>query len=87
MNCCETQRTQKGKGLWRSASSGTGSAMLLLLLPKCPACLAVYLAMGMGAGVAMKIAVQVKPVLEIVLGMSVLVVALGYAWPVIRRRS
>jgi hypothetical protein len=42
------------------------SGILLILLPKCPICLAAYLALFTGASAAMPIATHLRPLLEIV---------------------
>ena len=67
MNCChvETERRPR-RGWWRSAGGGVSSGVLLVLLPKCPLCIAAYLALWTGASVAMPVATHLRPVLEIV---------------------
>ena len=42
-----------------------GSGTLLILLPKCPMCIAAYLTLWTGAGVAMSVAMHLRPMLEI----------------------
>ncbi len=67
MNCCHAQTEQRPRhSWWRSASGCVGSGTLLVLLPKCPICIAAYLALWTGAGVAMPIAAHLRPLLEIV---------------------
>jgi len=72
MNCCHVETGQRPRrSLWRSASGGVGSGILLVLLPKCPLCIAAYLALWTGASVAVPIATRLHPMLEIVFAASV----------------
>ena len=66
MNCCSVHTERKQRRGWRGAGGAVGSGALLVLLPKCPLCIAAYLALWVGAGVAMPIATHLRPVLEIV---------------------
>jgi len=63
---------------WKGAGASAGSGVLLLLLPKCPLCLAAYLAVWMGAGAAMSIATQAKPVLELLFAASLILLAVRF---------
>ncbi len=54
-----------GKSL-RTSYGSLGSGLLLLLLPKCPLCIAAYLTLFTGASVALPIATRLRPLLEIV---------------------
>ena len=68
MNCCRLHSHQPAHATrrrWRSAGSSLGSGLLLILLPKCPLCIAAYLSLFTGAGVAMTIAMRLRPLLEI----------------------
>jgi hypothetical protein len=77
MNCCPVQTKHDSpagprrswRRSWRSASgflgSGFGSGFLLVLLPKCPLCIAAYLTLFTGASVAVPIAMRLRPLLEI----------------------
>jgi len=47
-------------------------------LPKCPFCIAAYLAVWMGAGAAMSIATQARPVLELLFAASLLLLAVRF---------
>jgi hypothetical protein len=55
-----------------------GSGALLFLLPKCPMCIAAYLALWTGASVAMPIATHLSLLLEIVLIASLALLLLRY---------
>jgi hypothetical protein len=50
---------------------------MLLLLPKCPACVAAYLAIWTGAGLAAPVAEYLRPVLATVFAASVIYLAVG----------
>jgi len=66
MNCCRTQTGRKLQRSWRRSASGcVGSGAMLALLPKCPVCIAGYLALWTGASIAMPIATRLRPMLEI----------------------
>jgi hypothetical protein len=74
MNCCNMQEQRKPqRRWWRSASGCAGSGALLVLLPKCPLCIAAYLALWTGAGVAMPVATHLRMALAIVFVASVTV--------------
>lgn len=86
MNCCSVQIGQKPRrSWWRDATGGAASGALLVLMPKCPFCIAAYLALWTGAGVAMPVATHLRSVLEIVFVAWVLLL-LG-RWMVIRVRA
>ena len=86
MNCCYPQTEQKSqRKWWRSASGCVGSGTLLVLLPKCPMCIAAYLALWTGASVAMPIATRLRPLLEIVFAASAMLLLARYV--AIRARS
>lgn len=59
---------------------------VLALLPKCPACLAAYLAVGTGFGVSVSTAGYVRGVLLFSCGGSLMFLAGRLAWRVARRR-
>ncbi len=79
--CCSSRR---GKG--RAARTARWSFLpgrLLALVPKCPMCLAAYLAVfGVGAGTAALIAPWLRPVGIVLLGAA----ALATAWILFRAR-
>ena len=67
MNCCSVQIGQEPRRYWwRGGSGSAASGALLVLLPKCPLCIAAYLAVWTGAGMAMPVATHLRPVLEFV---------------------
>ncbi len=76
MHCCDTQMKRKSpRGLWRSAGSCASSGALLVLLPKCPMCIAAYLAVWAGADVAMPAALHLRVAAEIMFAASLLFAA------------
>ena len=79
MNCCHVQTEPRPRrNWWRSAGGSVGSGVLLALLPKCPLCIAAYLALWTGAGVAMPVATRLRPALEIVFAASLAVLVVRY---------
>jgi hypothetical protein len=72
MNCCHAETERRPQRRWWSGASGcVGSGALLVLLPKCPMCIAAYVALWTGASVAMPIAMRMRPLLEVVFVASV----------------
>jgi hypothetical protein len=71
LSCCHAQ-TGRGpqRSWWRSAGGGVSSGTLLVLLPKCPMCIAAYIALWTGAGVPLPIAMRLRPLLQIVFVIS-----------------
>ena len=57
---------------WHGASRCVGSGTLLVLLPKCPVCIAAYLTLWTGASVAMSVATHLRPMLAILFFASAL---------------
>lgn len=56
--CCESPRPKARRGLELAGS--VVPAEILVLLPKCPACIAAYLALGAGIGVAVSTAAYLR---------------------------
>lgn len=58
-SCCRLKpavHRSISKRRWRSVGGCAGSGALLILLPKCPLCIAAYLAVWTGLGIAAPIA-------------------------------
>ena len=73
MRCCEAQpAARRGSAArpWRSAGSCVGSGAMLVLLPKCPMCIAAYLAVWTGAGIAVPVAGYLRLVMAAIFVMS-----------------
>jgi len=86
MNCCHVQTgLRPRRSWWRGAGGSVGSGVLLVLLPKCPLCIAAYLALWTGASVAMPVATRLRPVLEIVFIVSVALLLVRYLAIWVRR--
>jgi hypothetical protein len=81
MNCCNAQTWRRPHHSWWDGASGcVGSGALLVLLPKCPMCIAAYLTLWTGAGVAMPIAMHLRPMMAILFLASLFL--LGFRWAV-----
>jgi len=79
MNCCHGETEQRARrGWWRSASGCVSSGAMLVLLPKCPMCIAAYVALWTGASVAMPIATRLRPLLEVVFAASAVLLIARY---------
>jgi hypothetical protein len=61
-----------------------GSGALLVLLPKCPLCLAAYLTLWTGASVAMPVAMHLRPMVAILFFASTLLLVVR--WAAVRMR-
>ena len=76
MKCCKVQTGRRPQHRWWHGTSGcVGSGALLVLLPKCPMCIAAYLTLWTGAGVAMPVATHLRPMAAILFCASALFLA------------
>ncbi|HEX7159010.1 MAG TPA: hypothetical protein VF214_08360 [Edaphobacter sp.] len=80
--CCALPRGRGRTRRWFGVGGSIGPGAMLLLLPKCPACVAAYLAVWTGAGLAAPVAEYLRPVLAVVFVISVVYLTLG----LVRRR-
>lgn len=79
MTCCKVQTGQRPRhSWWHGASRCVGSGALLVLLPKCPICIAAYLTLWTGAGVAMSVATYLRPMLAVLFFASALLLVARY---------
>lgn len=70
-SCCSVARAETlRRRPWRRWGACAGSGVLFVLLPKCPACLAVYLTVWLSAGTAMAFAARLRTVLGSVFALS-----------------
>lgn len=62
MRCCDASLKHRAEPArrWRGVGSFAGSGALLVLLPKCPMCIAVYLAAWTGVGMAAPVAAHLR---------------------------
>ena len=87
MRCCELQSGRRGLrvGSWRRAGSCVGSGTMLVLLPKCPACIAAYLGVWTSLGVANSVAGHLRFAVAGIFFASVVWFVLR--WVMVRRRA
>ena len=82
-----TMKSRKAPELLGRATSSFGAALLALLVPKCPLCIAAYLAaLGLGATAAHSAALFVRPVVFTLAGVALLALVLG-VWRSRHRRT
>jgi hypothetical protein len=85
VNCCKVQTGRRPQHTWWRGTRGClGSGALLLLIPKCPMCIAAYLTLWTGAGAAMQIATHLRPMAGILFFASALLLAVRFT---VRMRS
>lgn len=82
--CCALPRNHRKKRLFGVGGS-VGPGVLLLLLPKCPACMAAYLAVFTGVGLAGPVAEYLRPLMAIIFAVSVMYLVMDRI--VLRRRA
>jgi hypothetical protein len=63
------------------------SGALLVLLPKCPMCIAAYVALWTGASVAMPIATRLRPLLEVAFVASAVLLIVRFVVKAAARRG
>jgi hypothetical protein len=80
MSCCKVQTGRRPQhGWWQGTSGCVGSGALLVLLPKCPMCIAAYLTLWTGATVAMPVATYLRPMMAILFLASAFLLAVRWA--------
>ena len=72
-NCCSHRKTRR-----THAAGGVVSGALAILLPKCPLCVAAWLAAGTGIAVPAVLAGAVRPVLAVVCVLSLFRLTRGW---------
>jgi hypothetical protein len=75
--CCVIPRNRGKARRWFGAGGSLGPGAMLLLLPKCPACVAAYVAVWTGAGLAAPVAEYLRPVLAVIFVASVICLVAG----------
>jgi hypothetical protein len=66
--CCGRKAAAPRRSFWKRTSGGVLSGALLVLMPKCPMCLAAYVAVVTGVGVSVSTAAYLR---EGMIGLSV----------------
>jgi hypothetical protein len=80
MSCCKVQTARRLQHRWWQGTGGcVGSGALLVLLPKCPMCIAAYLTLWTGASMAMPVATHLRPMMAILFLASAFLLAVRWA--------
>jgi hypothetical protein len=82
-HCCQTttrvgESTRRPASRWRRGSDVAGYIVpgtLLLLVPKCPACVAAYVALATGVGISMSTAAHLRTLMILLCMASLIFVA------------
>lgn len=86
MKCCKVQTGRRPQhGWWQGTSGCVGSGALLVLLPKCPMCIAAYLTLWTGASIAMPVVMHLRMMAAILFVASACL--LRFRWAAVRTRS
>lgn len=85
--CCRAGGADR-PGLARRCLGAAGwivPSVTLALLPKCPACLAAYVAVGTGLGLSVTVAAYLRESLVVMCAASLLVMAIWSVWGLVSR--
>jgi hypothetical protein len=58
--CCGRKAAAPRRSFWKRTSGGVLSGAMLVLMPKCPMCLAAYVAVATGMGVSVSMAAYLQ---------------------------
>ncbi|HSS47842.1 MAG TPA: hypothetical protein VLX28_02740 [Thermoanaerobaculia bacterium] len=78
--CCEAASKPSRTRRSLDAAGYVVPSAILVLLPKCPACIAAYLAMGAGIGVTVSTAVTLRAMLLVLCVACLAVLAARHLW-------
>src|ERR1700722_17638503 len=81
--CCSRKAAEPRRSFWKRTSGGVLSGALLVLMPKCPMCIAAYVALVTGMGVSVSTAAYLR---EGMIGLSIGSLLLLAGWSLQRSR-
>ncbi len=76
--CCGRKAAAARRGFWKRASGGVLPGALLVLMPKCPMCIAAYIALATGVGVSVSTAAYLREGMLMVCALSLAYLTVRY---------